>query len=387
LARLLRTAPTLQGIMLAVAGGIGLAWGIFMLDPRMASFGMLLLGLNVGAAFLAKLQASRVAGEITRTVHGYPSEGSVVVVRLSFDNAGGMTPIVALVEDSPPRRVEALDAPLGTLLAPPGLEAHVDYRLKPRPGKRFFGPLRMRVWDPLRLYEVEVEAEANGDPYLAAAPIPAPPPPGILQAPLEAAPTPAKLVRGPGTEFYSIREYMEGDDYRLIEWKATARLQRLMVKELRMEAASPTLLVMAPGPRGDEGEPGKTPFEILSRVAAGLAEDLARRGHPLGYLALVAGDHVEAAPAPGPAAVQNVLHGLASTLPEGELDREAHKALLREYVVKFFRGPGTVIVFAGPGVEEEVESIALEALRDLPVTIGIARVAGEEVEMRWIGRG
>jgi len=387
LARLLRSAPTLQGIMLAVAGGVGLAWGLFFLDPALAGLGMLLLGLQVGAAFLARLQASRVAGEIVRRVHGHPAEASVVVVRLSFDNASGFTPVVALIRDTPPTRVDTLEEPEGSLLAPPGLEAHTDYRVRPRAGKRFFGPLRVKVWDPLRLYEIEFESEANGEQYIAAVPVPAPPPGEVVHTPLEAAPTPARLVRGPGTEFYSIREYMEGDDYRLIEWKATARLQKLMVKELRMEAASPTLIVMAPGPGGDEGPPGETPFEVMARIAAGLAEDLAKRGHPLGYLALIAGDPVEAPPAPGQAGAQNVLQGLAMTRPQGPLDPEAHKALLREYVTRFFRGPGTVILFAGPGVIDEAQEIAAEALQDLPVSIALASLAGREVEIRWIGRG
>ena len=42
-------------------------------------------------------------------------------------------------------------------------------------------------------------------------------------------------VRGLGTEFESLREYAEGDDYRKIDWKATARKGKLVVRQFEAE--------------------------------------------------------------------------------------------------------------------------------------------------------
>lgn len=42
-------------------------------------------------------------------------------------------------------------------------------------------------------------------------------------------------MKGIGTEFESLRDYAEGDDFRKIDWKATARRQKLIIKEFEVE--------------------------------------------------------------------------------------------------------------------------------------------------------
>ena len=45
-------------------------------------------------------------------------------------------------------------------------------------------------------------------------------------------------LRGPRLEYMDTREYQPGDEPRRIDWKATARLAKLMIKEYYMEGAS-----------------------------------------------------------------------------------------------------------------------------------------------------
>jgi uncharacterized protein (DUF58 family) len=54
----------------------------------------------------------------------------------------------------------------------------------------------------------------------------------------------ALLVRGQGTEFDSLREYVEGDDVRSIDWRATARASDVMVRTWRPERDRRVLLVL-----------------------------------------------------------------------------------------------------------------------------------------------
>lgn len=54
----------------------------------------------------------------------------------------------------------------------------------------------------------------------------------------------ATLVRGQGTEFDSLREYVVGDDVRDIDWRATARRRDVMVKTWRPERDRRVLLVL-----------------------------------------------------------------------------------------------------------------------------------------------
>jgi len=50
-------------------------------------------------------------------------------------------------------------------------------------------------------------------------------------------------VTGRGTEYAETREYVPGDDLRRVDWKATARLQKLMVKEFHQDSGGGVNLV------------------------------------------------------------------------------------------------------------------------------------------------
>ncbi len=57
----------------------------------------------------------------------------------------------------------------------------------------------------------------------------------------------ALLVRGAGTEFDSLREYVAGDDVRSIDWRASARAADVMVRTWRPERDRHILLVIDTG--------------------------------------------------------------------------------------------------------------------------------------------
>ena len=57
----------------------------------------------------------------------------------------------------------------------------------------------------------------------------------------------AVLVRGQGTEFDSLREYVLGDDVRSIDWRATARAADVMVRTWRPERDRHVLVVLDTG--------------------------------------------------------------------------------------------------------------------------------------------
>ncbi len=54
----------------------------------------------------------------------------------------------------------------------------------------------------------------------------------------------AVMVRGQGTEFDSLRDYVPGDDVRSIDWRATARRQAVVVRTWRPERDRRVLLVL-----------------------------------------------------------------------------------------------------------------------------------------------
>ncbi|MCB0937829.1 MAG: DUF58 domain-containing protein [Mycobacterium sp.] len=99
------------------------------------------------------------------------------------------------------------------------------------------------------------------------------------------------LVRGQGTEFDSLREYVPGDDVRSIDWRATARRADVVVRTWRPERDRRVVIVLDTGrtsagrvgldPTG--GDPSGWPRLDWSLDAALLLAALASR----------AGDHVD----------------------------------------------------------------------------------------------
>src|SRR5690606_35978377 len=55
------------------------------------------------------------------------------------------------------------------------------------------------------------------------------------------------MVRGQGTEFDSLRDYVRGDDVRSIDWRATARKQDVVVRTWRPERDRRVVVVIDSG--------------------------------------------------------------------------------------------------------------------------------------------
>lgn len=83
-------------------------------------------------------------------------------------------------------------------------------------------------------------------------------------------------VRGQGTEFDSLREYVDGDDVRSIDWRATARRDAIVVRTWRPERHRRILIVLDTG-RTSAGRVGDIPRLDSSMDAALLLAALASR--------------------------------------------------------------------------------------------------------------
>jgi len=86
----------------------------------------------------------------------------------------------------------------------------------------------------------------------------------------------AASVRGQGTEFDSLRDYVDGDDVRSIDWRATARRSEVVVRTWRPERDRQLLLVLDTG-RTSAGRVGDIPRLDASLDAALLLAALASR--------------------------------------------------------------------------------------------------------------
>jgi len=146
------------------------------------------------------------------------------------------------------------------------------------PGEYSSEELRLNFVDRLELVEGE-----GGVPFLLAFRVY----PRVLAAAVEAArflleaagvglgEQPTKL-RGGGLEYAESRPYVPGDSLRRMDWKATARLGRLIVKDFYIEGGVRTHIVF------EASAPDTVSLDKLSASFLRAVITFAREGHPLG---------------------------------------------------------------------------------------------------------
>jgi uncharacterized protein (DUF58 family) len=204
------------------------------------TFGWLALALDVAVVVLCAvdfLRAPRASDvEARREVEPILRSGvdNAVHLDLTCRNA---VPVRGEVRDECPTEVAAQGHRQHFVLAPGPRPTRLTYTVRPPArGDLRFGDLHVRLMGPLGLCARQVRMP----PDLTA----------LTKEALElarASDAPAERVqrvRGEGREFESLREYRNGDDYRTIDWKASARRARTMVRVYQPERNQPVLLLL-----------------------------------------------------------------------------------------------------------------------------------------------
>lgn len=217
---------------------------------------------------------------VERTLPRRSLLGQPVDARVRLRNTGARTLRVRVRDawqptaGAPPERI--------ALVVPPGESRTASVPLLPR--RR--GELRsefvmVRSDGPLRLAGRQVRLDAPGalrvlPPFTARRHLPS-----RLARLRELDGSTSLQVRGQGTEFDSLREYVRGDDVRSIDWRATARSTTTMVRTWRPERDRHVVIVI---------DTGRT---AAARVGDGVRLDAAMEAALLlAALATRAGDHV-----------------------------------------------------------------------------------------------
>jgi uncharacterized protein (DUF58 family) len=144
------------------------------------------------------------------------------------------------------------------------------------------GPLTARVRDPFGFYLTERKL---GPETLSVMPRPERIR-GAQLRPRHVGPWPGVIpskVLGIGTEFYSMRQYIPGDDPKRINWKASARYNELIVNETEADRVTDVMVVLDT----DVTFFGPTESELFERgvhAAASITGLLLRQGNRVGLL-------------------------------------------------------------------------------------------------------
>lgn len=100
----------------------------------------------------------------------------------------------------------------------------------------------------------------------------------------------SSVFRGAGVEFEEVREWVEGDDPRAIDWNVTARAGRPFVKKHRSERELPVLFALDLSASSEGGFGLWSARQTAARVVACLALAAVRTGDKVGLVAF--GDRV-----------------------------------------------------------------------------------------------
>jgi uncharacterized protein (DUF58 family) len=92
------------------------------------------------------------------------------------------------------------------------------------------------------------------------------------------------VYRGSGTDFSGLREYVDGDDARHIDWNVTARLNQPYLRMFTEDREITVWLVLDRSASMTVGAPGRGKHEVLAELALVLARLFDRGGNRVGAL-------------------------------------------------------------------------------------------------------
>jgi uncharacterized protein (DUF58 family) len=269
-----------SGRGLIVFGGAIIMWiaARFVGSPELHIVAVGVAVLPFASAALVRW--SRAHLQVTRRLsHTKVQPGQRVTVELEIENGAPTSTSFILVEDRLP---PTLGRPARLVLSGiPGRNSQrVSYSMVCRTRGRFsIGPLRMDLSDPFALTKVRIEFSERDDLVVF---------PEVEE--LDRAPS-SQYGSGAGEsasrqlfrtaeEFYTMREYVLGDDLRRIHWPSVARRGKLMIRQ--DESARRSLATVVLDTRvGAFGQAYSEPFEKAVSVAATLGVHMARSGFSL----------------------------------------------------------------------------------------------------------
>ncbi len=91
---------------------------------------------------------------------------------------------------------------------------------------------------------------------------------------------------GIGTEFYGMRDYIPGDELRKINWKASARLDKVLTNEFESECSGDATLIVDARLEGNVGDILNSTVEHGIRAASTIAAQILRDKNRVGLIVL-----------------------------------------------------------------------------------------------------
>jgi len=322
--------------------------------------------------------------EITRTINGTETtmanvyKGDDVIVELTISNNSYRRTQQLEVFDNVPHEmkmrqgINQMRMNLG-----PGQSTRIKYRVRcPLRGHYTLGPVSVRYRNAFNLFANESKVQDRTD--ITVFPQVREIEEALLRSDVPKMYTGATTLKtpGPGMEFYSLREYLPGDAFRSINWKAFARTGELMVNEKTRDAVTDVFIILDTRDVSRIGTVLKNPLEMGTIAAASVSNYFIRRRDSVALVTY--GDRMDyLPPETGDKQGYKVLSNLAAVQAKGSMPLQAVTNAMSSrmsrgspvFIISSLEGDGTTLPvirnLAGRGHEVIVlspSSIDLERL-------------------------
>jgi uncharacterized protein (DUF58 family) len=267
-------------------------------------------------AFYDYRRATQWKLDLTRSCEEKLSIGRDNAVRLALTVTGAPSTSASTelqLRDGTPSAFKVDLDPLAVALSPQ-LETELTYQVfPPRRGAFRWNLVSLRLRSPWglswRSWQTPVETIVDVYPDLI----------GLrmlsIRLSLENSGNLQRRHRVGGTEFAELREYAVGDDIRFMDWKATARRQRPIVRLLEPEREQPLLILLDRGRLMTAQVAGLSRFDWALNAALSLAMAGLRRGDRVGVVVFDKTIHTWIAPMPGLKHLSQILERLNTIEP------------------------------------------------------------------------
>lgn len=241
-----------------------------------------------------------------------------------------------------------------------GGEARLAYRLPAhKRGKFSVGPLDLTLGDPLGLTTTTVRAAKMTDLMIHPKLIDLPPLVAISGRDPTADPQPLRSIANSGDEFFALRPYVVGDELKRVNWRASAHLDDLVVRQdEKPRTGRVTVLLDRRSEVYDEAGFERAVSAALSALFSGF-----RGGDSLRFL-------TSAGPAVTDIRTRSELEAVDEQLALIDVTRDASIARSIEDMTRISRG-GTLVVITGV-LSDSVEKALARSRRMFGLVIAIS---------------